>query len=318
MPLMLKSGAKPVETTFMPVLVGSVTEVKLPGELGTRYVADPTYEEKQLSVSVDFVASREAPMPAGWAIVEPAPEVVALLQRHGIEMSALDHVWKTSVWVFEISGLSRSPAKFQGHQLVNLRGEFQKGEAELQPGTLLVRSNQPLGRLAGDLLDPHSDDSFFTWNIFDKQLAQASSQAKESGVLPRANVLRLCESEFPKVSKPVSTLNDFPMPGLHPLWDGKSNCAVQITVQVVEPGKRKADRDYELGATWVGRVLRFRYDDQTFANTEALLAALKEQSRDCSVLIHQSKAVAQGDIDTLANALGAAGFENVHLAPYEE
>jgi hypothetical protein len=113
-------------------------------------------------------------------------------------------------------------------------------------------------------------------------------------------------------------LNDFPMPGLLPLWDGKSECSVQIEIQVVEPGKRKADRDYELGATWEGRILSFRWNDQTFAITEALLAALKEQSRDCSVLIHQSKAVVQGDIDTVAKALGAAGFKKVRLAPYEE
>jgi hypothetical protein len=314
----LKSGAKPVETTIMPVLLGSVTAVQLPDGLGTRYVANPTYEEKSLNVSVDFVASRETAMPYGWVIIDPSSEVTSLLARHGLNLSILDEDLDAQVEAFEISGLSRSPAKFQGHEMVRLKGEFKPLETALPKGTLIVSARQPLGRLAGDLLDPLSDDSFFTWNVFDQELAKGAKTASESKMPHRAPVLRLRSIQGAVVSKMTLHPTEESMPGLLPLWDGKSECQVQITVHVVEPGKRKADRDYELGATWEDRILSFRWNDQTFAITEALLAALKEQSRDCSVLIHQSKAVVQGDIDTVAKALGAAGFKKVRLAPYEE
>jgi hypothetical protein len=37
---------------------------------------------------------------------------------------------------------------------------------------LIVRTDQRQGWLAAYLLDPESDDSFFTWNLFDPTLSR--------------------------------------------------------------------------------------------------------------------------------------------------
>ena len=42
--------------------------------------------------------------------------------------------------------------------------------AKLPAGTVVVRVDQPLGRLAFFLLEPRSDDGFLDWNFFDEPL----------------------------------------------------------------------------------------------------------------------------------------------------
>ena len=37
-------------------------------------------------------------------------------------------------------------------------------------GTLVIRTAQPLGRLAALLLEPESEDGFVAWNFFDEHL----------------------------------------------------------------------------------------------------------------------------------------------------
>ena len=53
---------------------------------------------------------------------------------------------------------------------VSLDGALRSREIEVPAGSLIVRTNQPLGRLVFYLLEPESDDGLTTWNFFDDAL----------------------------------------------------------------------------------------------------------------------------------------------------
>ena len=59
---------------------------------------------------------------------------------------------------------------FQGHNERTLYGSWQSTAVELPTGTVAVRVDQPLGRLAFTLLEPRSDDGFANWALLDEQI----------------------------------------------------------------------------------------------------------------------------------------------------
>ncbi len=61
---------------------------------------------------------------------------------------------------------------FQQHHLVQLQTEDVREERELGAGAVIVRTSQPLGRLAAWLLEPESSDGLVTWNFFDEHLRE--------------------------------------------------------------------------------------------------------------------------------------------------
>jgi hypothetical protein len=59
---------------------------------------------------------------------------------------------------------------FQGHQERTLFGAYESATITIPSGTLVVPTDQPLGRLAFTLLEPRSDDGFLNWNVLDRRL----------------------------------------------------------------------------------------------------------------------------------------------------
>lgn len=72
---------------------------------------------------------------------------------------------------FMIDSLIHRGAAFQGHSEVRLEGSWRPSTASLA-GTdvYIIRTAQPLGVLAMELLEAQSDDGLVTWNFFDRQL----------------------------------------------------------------------------------------------------------------------------------------------------
>jgi hypothetical protein len=59
---------------------------------------------------------------------------------------------------------------FQGHHVTSIEGTYHRREVDVPAGSLIVRTNQRLGRLIFYLLEPESDDGLTTWNFFDEAL----------------------------------------------------------------------------------------------------------------------------------------------------
>jgi hypothetical protein len=124
-----------------------------------------------------FVATRTRALPAGWVIprgLAASPRMTAALDRlrwHGIEIETLDKPAQMDVDRFVIQSLSRSDHAFQGHHEARLSVSMERAALTVDPGTVLIRANQPLARLAFYLLEPDSDDGLVTWNVIDDGLA---------------------------------------------------------------------------------------------------------------------------------------------------
>jgi len=119
-----------------------------------------------------FVPTFVRRMPAAYYLSDST--ALALLRLHGVRVERLganDH--PSHVERFAVDSVVRSPRPFQGHNEVRVIGRWEAtGPQRDVPNEYVVRTNQPLGRLAMYLLDPESDDGLVTWNAFDAYLAK--------------------------------------------------------------------------------------------------------------------------------------------------
>ena len=88
-----------------------------------------------------------------------------------------------------IDSVVHRAAPFQGHNEVRLEGTWRTEEpAAGSADVYVVRTSQPLGVLAVELLEAQSDDGLVTWNFFDQQLddAMKMDQGHRAFVVRRA------------------------------------------------------------------------------------------------------------------------------------
>lgn len=137
---------------------------------GMRRTGD--YRTRPMPVFDRFVPAMSRRVPAAYVVYDTA--VVRRLRMHGIRVDQPAENERLGRHErFVLDSIVRSPRPFQGHNEVTLTGQwFATGMEPDRWKTWLVRTSQPLGRLAMYLLDPESDDSFATWNGFDTALAQ--------------------------------------------------------------------------------------------------------------------------------------------------
>ncbi len=161
------------ETTFAPpemldILVGEVVPHEPEGEGTRRYERKGDGTAERMPVFRAFQARQQRQLPAGWAVLEPSPEVVAKLRLHGITFRAVRSGQEAMVQRFVVTKKRKPKRPFQGHQELVLEGQWQPAAMTALPtGTLLVSATQPLARLAAQLLEAESEDSLSSWNFFE-------------------------------------------------------------------------------------------------------------------------------------------------------
>jgi dipeptidyl aminopeptidase/acylaminoacyl peptidase len=141
---------------------GRKTPTDRPKEYSVRYWSrvEPTLEVQRPYAYL---------VPAGYAAV------VENLQRHGINVHELREDIDLDVELAKVTKVERANRPYQGHVVVrNVEVAPRKETRRVPAGTLMVRTDQPLGVLAGLLLEPQSNDGLTTWNYFDKALADGT------------------------------------------------------------------------------------------------------------------------------------------------
>jgi len=94
-----------------------------------------------------------------------------LLGRHGIISSILAQPLPLDVQQFVVGRIDVASEALEGHHTLSVSGKWRDPFAYVAPaGALYVSNFQSLGALACVLLEPESDDSFFTWNAFEGEL----------------------------------------------------------------------------------------------------------------------------------------------------
>jgi dipeptidyl-peptidase 4 len=106
-----------------------------------------------------------------YAYLYPASfaKVTEALQRHGVVVDELREDIDLDVEAYRVKKVTRE-RDFQKHQMVGLEVAARKESRRAPAGTVLVRTAQPLGRLAAFILEPQSMDGLATWNFFDQAI----------------------------------------------------------------------------------------------------------------------------------------------------
>ena len=118
----------------------------------------------------DYVPKRTIRRPYAYLIAGADPDIVAALRRHGLAVERLTAPARLDVEAFKITALKAAARLNQGHWTSEIKGDYQAETRAFDPGTIIVRTGQPLGSLACYLLEPASDDGLFFWNYFDRYL----------------------------------------------------------------------------------------------------------------------------------------------------
>jgi dipeptidyl-peptidase-4 len=99
-------------------------------------------------------------------------EVALLLRRQGVVVERMPDAWRGEAERFRVDSVVAEPYVFEGHRTVRVEGAWGAAAAyEAQPGSFLVRTDQPLGTFACYLLEPASEDGVVTWNLVDRVLS---------------------------------------------------------------------------------------------------------------------------------------------------
>lgn len=146
------------------ILVGSVDEIPLPDDLGVRRVAREDYRATSMPTRLEFVSRQQKAPPRGWILGKASPEMRDLLVLHGIHTETWTGQEKGQREVFALSSCSREAVEFQGHFELQLEGVWVAAQDSLPADCLWIPANQPLARVAAQLLNPLSEDSASTWD----------------------------------------------------------------------------------------------------------------------------------------------------------
>jgi hypothetical protein len=132
----------------------------------------PTDRKKSYTMPyyADFEPKRAVRLPFAYLIPLAETAIPAKLRDHGVVVERLTEDVSLETEAFRIKEIKGAERLYQGHRTNAVKGEYAVEKRDFPKGTLLVRTAQPLGRLAAYLLEPESDDGLLVWNYFDKYI----------------------------------------------------------------------------------------------------------------------------------------------------
>jgi dipeptidyl aminopeptidase/acylaminoacyl peptidase len=130
--------------------------------------------------------------PFAYLVPAGCGKAVEALQRHGVRVEELRENIDLDVEAYRVDHITRERREFQKHQAVSLDVTPRKEGRRIRAGTLLVRTEQPLGSLAAFFLEPQSSDGLVTWNFFDADLKEGADFPVLR--LPAKAALTTCEA----------------------------------------------------------------------------------------------------------------------------
>jgi dipeptidyl aminopeptidase/acylaminoacyl peptidase len=132
----------------------------------------PTAKPRDYPVSVisKVVPELEVTRPAAYVIRPGYPAAVECLQRHGIGVVQLREDVTLDTETYRVTAVESAPRPFQRHTLKRVEVAPRTIPVMVPAGSFIITTDQPLGALAGILLEPQSEDGLATWNFFDEGL----------------------------------------------------------------------------------------------------------------------------------------------------
>lgn len=164
---------RPTELTVRAEMAARGVEV-IPLEDATKgakidHSKAPTrWKSQKMPVYDRWATTAVAKVPKEYALDETAVEAIALLRRHGFELTRKTNVLD-GYEGFSVTGTTTTGV-FQGHDLRKMTGNWVPVPS-VKGRFWILSTDQPLRTLLFNLLEPDATDTFWTWNVFDRQLA---------------------------------------------------------------------------------------------------------------------------------------------------
>ncbi|HEX2190544.1 MAG TPA: M14 family metallopeptidase [Longimicrobiaceae bacterium] len=155
------------------ILMGEVREERNP------YTGEPMMRRldvrrpERMPELIAFEAAETERAPRAYLVPPSLAEAAERLRAHGVRFRALERPARLRVEEFRIDSTRVAEQEFQGRRERELFGGYRAAERDIPAGTLVVPTDQPLGRLAFVLLEPRSDDGFTAWGLLDEALKDA-------------------------------------------------------------------------------------------------------------------------------------------------
>jgi len=170
----LKPLPKPVD-----VLVGAIGTTPNPRSgKPMRTMAETAATPTPMAVYDRFVSTAVRRVPREYIVRSSSAvleSVARALSAHGVRFERTGAQSQRAVDRFVIEKVGRAERIFQGHHEVSVTGRFEHRDVDIPAGSLVVKTDQPLGRLVFYLLEPESNDGLATWNLLDNDLASGSN-----------------------------------------------------------------------------------------------------------------------------------------------
>ncbi len=155
-----------------PITILAFETDTIPGVKGYwRYKKSERKKTVTVPYIADYYATISVDFPFAYILSVNDSKVIALLKKHGVEVSQMKYANRLQVERFKINELTGSRRLNQGHYTNKVIGEFTQEEVDFPAGTYIVLTSQKLGSLIASLLEPQADDGLLKWNFFDRYLA---------------------------------------------------------------------------------------------------------------------------------------------------
>jgi len=150
------------------------TPSEISGALMTRYdESKPAIWKTPLRDDIQPALTVTAPK-AGYLVpAEHAAWVGAKLKQHGVDYRVLGvSPGKTAIEAFRATKTTFATSSVEGHQRLNVEGEWKPESREVGAGALFVPIAQPKAQLVMALLEPQAPDALAAWGEFNNAFEQ--------------------------------------------------------------------------------------------------------------------------------------------------
>jgi dipeptidyl aminopeptidase/acylaminoacyl peptidase len=108
--------------------------------------------------------------PFGYVIPPGFEEAVATLDRHGIALERIREDVEVDAEISRLDEVRRRRAGYNGPATIEADATPREEAFRVEAGSVLVRTDQPLGTLASYLLEPQSDDNLMTHGLLGESI----------------------------------------------------------------------------------------------------------------------------------------------------
>ncbi|WP_115718461.1 M14 family metallopeptidase [Gallaecimonas mangrovi] len=163
-PLAFGRATKPVSTDI-PGVAYQHYQSPASGAEEVRWLAKPM-TWKQVPIWPMDKPTVTATRPTAYLIPPQWQQVIARLKMQGIKMTRLAKASRVTVRQYHIDQYQFATAPYEGRFRVSTQGHWSQQQLTLPKGTVRISTDQALGNLAMELLEPAAPDSFLQWGFF--------------------------------------------------------------------------------------------------------------------------------------------------------